>query len=89
MRDKGDNNITQKHEPNLQSNDASYAPSTKKKAKRTSLIKKELGVSSSKRSKRKVQKSGIESQDIPIPNKMNDASDGCCETSSGKKTCGQ
>ncbi|MCD7470999.1 hypothetical protein HAX54_011262 [Datura stramonium] len=48
----------EKHEADLQSNDVSSIPSTKN-AKRTSSIKKEPGVSSSKRSKRNPQKSDI------------------------------
>ncbi|XP_015161619.1 uncharacterized protein [Solanum tuberosum] len=74
-----------KHEPDLQSNDASSVPSMKKKSKRTPSTKKEPGVSSSKRSKRKPKKSYVESLDIPIPDKMNDAADVGCETSSGIK----
>ncbi|XP_049395821.1 sister chromatid cohesion protein PDS5 homolog D-like isoform X1 [Solanum stenotomum] len=74
-----------KHEPDLQSNDASSVPSMKKKSKRTPSTKKEPGVSSSKRSKRKPKKSYVESLDIPIPDKMNDATDVGCETSSGIK----
>ncbi|XP_049367887.1 sister chromatid cohesion protein PDS5 homolog C-like [Solanum verrucosum] len=74
-----------KHEPDLQSNDASSVPSMKKKSKRTPSTKKEPGVSSSKRSKRKPKKSCVESLDIPIPDKMNDAADVGCETSSGIK----
>ncbi|KAK4362173.1 hypothetical protein RND71_017414 [Anisodus tanguticus] len=74
-----------KHETVLQSNDVSSVPFMKKKAKRTSSIKKESGVCSSKRSKRNAQKSDIESQDVPTPDKMNDATDVGCETSSGKK----
>ncbi|XP_055827265.1 sister chromatid cohesion protein PDS5 homolog D-like isoform X2 [Solanum dulcamara] len=74
-----------KHEENLQSNDASSVPCMKKKAKRAPSTKKEPGVSSSKRSKRKPQKSGVESLDIPIPDKMNDAAGVGCETSSGIK----
>ncbi|KAK4735677.1 hypothetical protein R3W88_009938 [Solanum pinnatisectum] len=75
----------QKHKPDLQSNDASSVPSMKKKAKRTPSTKKEPGVLSSKRSKRKPKKSCVESLDIPIPDKMNDAADVGCETSSGIK----
>ncbi|XP_049395824.1 sister chromatid cohesion protein PDS5 homolog C-like isoform X3 [Solanum stenotomum] len=74
-----------KHEPDLQSNDASSVPSMKKKSKRTPSTKKEPGVSSSKRSKRKPKKSYVESLDIPIPDKMNDAADVGCETSTGIK----
>lgn len=37
------------------------------------------------RSKKNPQKSDIECMDIPIPDKMNDAADVGCETSSGKK----
>ncbi|XP_059303546.1 sister chromatid cohesion protein PDS5 homolog D-like isoform X5 [Lycium ferocissimum] len=74
-----------KHESDLQSNDVSSVPSTKKKAKRTFSMQKEPGVTSSKRSKRNAQKSDIESRDVPTPDKMNDASDVGCETSCGKK----
>ncbi|XP_019243875.1 PREDICTED: uncharacterized protein LOC109223867 isoform X2 [Nicotiana attenuata] len=72
-----------KHETDLQSSDVSSIPS--KKAKRTSSKKREPGISSSKRSKRKAQKSDIESPVIPIPDKMNDATDVGCETSTGQK----
>ncbi|XP_075112733.1 sister chromatid cohesion protein PDS5 homolog D isoform X4 [Nicotiana tabacum] len=72
-----------KHETDLQSSDVSSIPS--KKAKRTSSKKREPGISSSKRSKRKAQKSDIESPVIPIPDKMNDATDVDCETSTGQK----
>ncbi|XP_027771668.1 uncharacterized protein LOC107012099 isoform X3 [Solanum pennellii] len=75
----------EKHETDLQSHDVSAILSMKKKAKGTSLIKKEPGVSSSKRSKRNPQKGDIGSMGIPIPDKMNDADDVGCETSSGKK----
>ncbi|KAJ8536205.1 hypothetical protein K7X08_034606 [Anisodus acutangulus] len=80
-----DHQSDKKHETDLQSNDVSAVPYTKKKAKRTSSIKKERRVSSSKRSKRKAQKSDIGSLDIPIPDKTNDATDVDCETSSGNK----
>nr|XP_016467171.1 PREDICTED: uncharacterized protein LOC107789812 isoform X3 [Nicotiana tabacum] len=73
-----------KHETDLQSSDVSSIPSSKK-AKRTSSKKREPGISSSKRSKRKAQKSDIESPVIPIPDKMNDATDVDCETSTGQK----
>ncbi|XP_019243878.1 PREDICTED: uncharacterized protein LOC109223867 isoform X5 [Nicotiana attenuata] len=73
-----------KHETDLQSSDVSSIPSSKK-AKRTSSKKREPGISSSKRSKRKAQKSDIESPVIPIPDKMNDATDVGCETSTGQK----
>nr|XP_018626331.1 uncharacterized protein LOC104096192 isoform X11 [Nicotiana tomentosiformis] len=75
-----------KHETDLQSNDvSSVLRLTNKKAKRTSSTKREPGVSSSRRSARYAQKSDIESLDIPNPDKMNDATDVVCETSSGQK----
>lgn len=80
-----DNPSDKKHEADLQRNAVSSVPSTQKKAKRNSSIKKEPGVSSSKRSKSNPQKSDIGSLDIPIPNKMNAAASDGCETSSGKK----
>ncbi|CAN4088530.1 unnamed protein product [Withania somnifera] len=80
-----DNPSNKKHEGDLECNAVSSVPSVKKKTKRTSSIKKEPGASSSKRSKRNPQKSVIESMDIPIPDKMNDATGVGCETSSGNK----
>ncbi|XP_047265854.1 sister chromatid cohesion protein PDS5 homolog C isoform X3 [Capsicum annuum] len=81
-----DNPSDKEHEADLQCNAVSSVPrSTKKKAKRNSSIKKKPGISSSKRSKKNPQKSDIECMDIPIPDKMNDAADVGCETSSGKK----
>uniref|UniRef100_M1BR82 Nucleic acid binding protein n=1 Tax=Solanum tuberosum TaxID=4113 RepID=M1BR82_SOLTU len=74
-----------KHETDLQSHDVSAVLSIKKKVKKTSSIKKEPGVSSSKRSKKNPRKSDIGSMDIPIPDKMNDADGVGLETSSGKK----
>ncbi|XP_070053724.1 sister chromatid cohesion protein PDS5 homolog D-like isoform X8 [Nicotiana tomentosiformis] len=74
-----------KHETDIPSNNVSSVPSTKQKAKRTSSTKREPGISSSKRSARYAQKSDIESLDIPNPDKMNDATDVVCETSSGQK----
>ncbi|XP_070053719.1 sister chromatid cohesion protein PDS5 homolog D-like isoform X3 [Nicotiana tomentosiformis] len=81
-----DHQADEKHETDLQSNDvSSVLRLTNKKAKRTSSTKREPGVSSSRRSARYAQKSDIESLDIPNPDKMNDATDVVCETSSGQK----
>ncbi|XP_010318751.1 sister chromatid cohesion protein PDS5 homolog D-like isoform X3 [Solanum lycopersicum] len=75
----------EKHETDLQSHDVSAILSMKKKAKGTSSIKKEPGVSSSKRSKTKPKESCVESLDTPTPGRLNDAADVGCETSSGIK----
>ncbi|XP_047265856.1 sister chromatid cohesion protein PDS5 homolog C isoform X6 [Capsicum annuum] len=85
LEDHLSDKYVQKHETDLQSNVVSSVPSMKKKAKRTTSIKKEPGISTSKRFKRKPQKSDIESLDIPIPYPMNDAADVGCKTSSGDK----